>query len=116
MLVSDRDKRFTSAFWTSLHEALGASLIFGSPQHHNTTSKVERVDGVIADVLRSLADDQCNDWTDFVPLVELAINDSASLRLSASLLRSAYTPFFADRCQHTRRPLTRGADAAAGMA
>ena len=29
VLVSDRDTRFTSAFWTGLHEALGASLIFG---------------------------------------------------------------------------------------
>jgi hypothetical protein len=42
-LVSDRDTRFTSSFsvWTALHAgvALGASLIFGSPHHHNTTSK-----------------------------------------------------------------------------
>ncbi len=38
-IVSDRDTRFTSSFWTALHEALGASLIFGSPHHHNTTSK-----------------------------------------------------------------------------
>jgi len=42
-LVSDRDTRFTSAFWTALHAALGSSLIFGSPHHHNTTSKVDRV-------------------------------------------------------------------------
>ena len=40
VLVSDRDTRFTSAFWTSLHEALGSSLIFGSPHRHNKTSKV----------------------------------------------------------------------------
>ena len=53
VLVSDRDTRFTSAFWVGQHETLGASLIFGSPHHHCTTSKVERVNGVIADVLRS---------------------------------------------------------------
>ena len=55
VLVSDRDTRSTSAFWSSLRGALGASLIrvFGSPHHHNTTSKIERVDGVIADVRRS---------------------------------------------------------------
>ena len=33
VLISDRDKRFSSAFWTSLHAALGSSLIFGSPRH-----------------------------------------------------------------------------------
>ena len=99
VLVSDRDTRFTSAFWVSLHETLGASLIFGSPHHHNTTSKVERVNGVIADVLRSFAADRGDDWPDFVPLAEFAINDSASA------LGSGYTPFYADRGQHPRRPL-----------
>ena len=78
VLVSDRDTRFTSAFWTSLHEALGESLIFGSPHNHSTTCKVERVNGVIADVMRSFAGDWCDDWPDLVQLVEFAINDSAS--------------------------------------
>jgi hypothetical protein len=40
--VSDRDTRFTSAFWTALHAALGASLA-RLEHHHNTTSRVERV-------------------------------------------------------------------------
>ena len=78
VLVSDRDTRFTSAFWTGLHAALGASLVYGSPHHHNTTSKVERVNGVIADVLRSFAGERADDWPALVPLVEFAINDSAS--------------------------------------
>ena len=37
VLVSDRDTRFTSAFWAGLHAALGASLVYGSPHHHKTT-------------------------------------------------------------------------------
>ena len=78
VLVSDRDTRFTSACCTSLHEALGSSLIFGSPHHHKTTSKVERVNGVIAYVLRSFAGDRCGVWPDLVLLVEFAIDDSAS--------------------------------------
>ena len=61
VLVSDRDTRFTSAFLTGLHAALGASLIFGSLHHHNTTSKVERVNGVISDVPRSLAGERADD-------------------------------------------------------
>ena len=54
-LVSDRDTRFTSEFWTALHAALGTSLIFGSPYHHNTNSRTERVNAVIADVLGASA-------------------------------------------------------------
>ena len=100
VLVSDRDTRFTSAFWTGLHAALGSSLVFGSPHHHNTTGKVERINGVIADVLRSFANERGDDWPALVPLVEFAINDSVSP------LGSGYTPFYADRGQHPRRPLT----------
>ena len=98
-LVSDRDTRFTGAFGAGLHEALSVSPIFGSPHHHHTTSKVELVNGVIADALRSFADDRGDDWPDFTPLAEFAINDSASA------LVSGYTPFYAYRCQHPQRPL-----------
>jgi hypothetical protein len=82
-----------------LHVALGASLIFDLPYRHNTTSKVEGVNGVIADVLRSFAGERADDWPDFVPLVEFTINDSASS------LGSRYTPSYVDRDQHPRRPL-----------
>ena len=94
VLVSDRDTRVTSAFWTGLHKGLGASLIFGLPNHHNTTRKVERVNGVIADVLRSFAGERrragADDWPGpaLVPLVEFALNDSASPLGS----ESGYTP------------------------
>ncbi len=146
--VSDRDTRFTSAFWTGLHKALGSSPIFRVSSPHSHTSKVdlrpvdgltrmspenlgaqqarvkhlsrrtdhpsqainrsfslsglrvERVNGVIADVLRSVANECGDDWPEFVPLVEFAINDSASP------LGTGYTPFYADRGQHPHRPLT----------
>ena len=42
-IVSDRGCSFTAEFWTALHRAFGSTLIFGSPDHHNTSSKVERV-------------------------------------------------------------------------
>ena len=42
-----------------------------------------------ADVLRSFAGKRADDWPALVPLVEFAINDSASP------LGSAYTPFYA---------------------
>jgi hypothetical protein len=54
---------------------------------------------MIADVLRSFASERCNDWPQLVQLVEFAINNSVST------LGSGYTPFYADRCQHPRRPL-----------
>jgi len=49
------------------------------------------VNGVIADVLRSFVSERQDDWPSLIPLVEFAINDSASP------LGMGYTPFFADR-------------------
>jgi hypothetical protein len=54
---------------------------------------------MIADVLRCFASERCNDWPQLVQLVEFAINNSVST------LGSGYTPFYADRGQHPRRPL-----------
>ena len=100
MLVSDRDTRFTSALWTGPARGAGCVAHLRLPHHHNTTSKVERVNGVIADVLRSFAGERADDWLALVPLVEFAINDSASLH------GTGYTPFYADRDQQPRHPLT----------
>ena len=107
VLVSDRDTRFTSEFWTALHAALGTTLVFGSPHHHNTNAKTERVNGVIADVLRSFVSERQDDWPALLPLVEFAINDSASP------LGTGCTPFYADRGQHPRRPLSTPLDPSA---
>ena len=42
LLVSDRDSRFTRAFWTGLHAALGASLIYRSTACRIITSTPAR--------------------------------------------------------------------------
>jgi hypothetical protein len=72
VLVSDRDTRFTSTFWTRFHAALGSSMVFGSPHHNNTIGKVELINGVIAGVLLSFAIERGDDWPALVPLVEFA--------------------------------------------
>ena len=55
----------------------------------------------IAIVLRaSSVNDHHGNGPEFIPLVEFAINDSASA------LCTGYTPFFVNRGQHPRRPLS----------
>ncbi len=63
---------------------------------------MERVNSVIADagVLRVFAGDSTNDWPEFVPLAEFAINDSVSA------LGSGCTQVYANSRQHQRCPLT----------
>ncbi len=45
-------KRLFDLSAVTLHEALGATLIFNSQHHHDTASKVERVNCIIADQSR----------------------------------------------------------------
>ena len=59
------------------------------------------MNGIIADVLRTFANERADDWPELVPLVEFAINDSLSP------LGSGFTPFYADRGQHPRAPSPR---------
>ena len=41
-IVSDRDPRFTSTFWTRLQEALGTKLRLSSAYHPQTDGHTER--------------------------------------------------------------------------
>ncbi|KAE8914160.1 hypothetical protein PF003_g1314 [Phytophthora fragariae] len=54
-IVSDRDPRFTSAFWTRLFAVLGTRLLMSTAAHPETDGQTERVNRVLEDVLRSYA-------------------------------------------------------------
>ena len=51
-IISDRDSRFTSRFWTSLRSMLGTQLNLRTTYHPETDGKTERVNQVMEDMLR----------------------------------------------------------------
>jgi hypothetical protein len=51
-IISDRDSRFTSRFWTSLQSALGTKLNLSTTYHPKTDGKTERLNEVMEDMLR----------------------------------------------------------------
>ncbi|KAI5334636.1 hypothetical protein L3X38_024769 [Prunus dulcis] len=80
-ITSDRDPRFTSRFWTKLHEAFGTQLQFSTDFHPRPTFR--------------------NDWDEKLPLMEFAYNNSyqASIRMSqfdALYGKQCRTPFYWD--------------------
>ena len=50
-IVSDRDAKFTSNFWTSLFKGIGTQLNFSTAYHPETDGQTERVNQVIEDIL-----------------------------------------------------------------
>ncbi|GMF41143.1 unnamed protein product [Phytophthora fragariaefolia] len=95
-IVSDRDPRFTSAFWTALFQLLGTKLSMSTAAHPETDGQTERVNRVLEDVLRSYAT-SFSGWSKFLPLAEFALNNA----VHAS---TGVTPFFANNARHPRVP------------
>ena len=52
-IVSDRDPRFTSEFWKSLHKALKTNLSFSTAYHPQTDGQTERTNQILEDMLRA---------------------------------------------------------------
>ncbi|KAE8969139.1 hypothetical protein PR002_g27525 [Phytophthora rubi] len=95
-IVSDRDPRFTSAFWSSLFQLLGTKLSMSTAAHPETDGQTERVNRVLEDVLRSYATSFAS-WSSFLPLAEFALNN-------AEHASTGLTPFFANNARHPRVP------------
>ena len=52
-IISDRDARFTSLFWESLHRAMGTKLKFSTAYHPQTDGQTERTIQTLEDMLRA---------------------------------------------------------------
>ena len=100
VLVVDHDPKFTSTLFREFTRRIGSSLIIGSAYHKNTTAKVERVNGVLGDTLRAFANGRKDDWDVWLQYAVFAINNAAST------LGGDLSPFFIDRGQHPRLPLS----------
>lgn len=81
-IVSDRDTKFTSAFWTEVHRLLGTRLLMSTVFHPQTDGATERANRSIIQVLRSLVKPNQADWVNQLPMVEFALNSSVSASTS----------------------------------
>ncbi|GMF56475.1 unnamed protein product [Phytophthora fragariaefolia] len=95
-IVSDRDPRSTSAFWTALSQLLGTKLSMSTAAHLETDGQTERVNRVLEVVLRSYAT-SFTSWSKVLPLAEFALN-------IAEHASTGVTPFFANNARHPRVP------------
>ncbi|KAI5351062.1 hypothetical protein L3X38_003953 [Prunus dulcis] len=94
-ITSDRDPRFTSRFWTKLHEAFGTQLQFSTAFHPQTDGQSERTIQTLEDMLRACALQFRNDWDEKLPLIEFAYNNS----YQASIKMSPFHALYGKQCR-----------------
>ncbi|GBG67585.1 hypothetical protein CBR_g714 [Chara braunii] len=75
-IVSDRDTRFMSAFWTSLMQESGTKMKPSSARHPQTDGQTERAHQTAQIMLRTLICPDQKDWVDRLPDIEFAYNTS----------------------------------------
>ncbi|KAL0416543.1 UNVERIFIED_CONTAM: Transposon Tf2-12 polyprotein [Sesamum latifolium] len=93
--VSDRDPRFTSHFWGSLHKALGTKLHFSTAFHPQTDGQSERTIQTLEDMMRACVIEFRGNWDDHLPLIEFAYNNS----FHSSIGMAPYEALYGRKCR-----------------
>ena len=103
IIVSDRDPRFTSAFWSALWKLVGTKLSLSTAFHPQSDGQTERMHRTLEDMLRSYVSVRHDDWDLHLAAAEFAYNNSRQAS-------TGYSPFYLNYGFHPRTP----ADIAAG--
>jgi transposase InsO family protein len=77
-IVSDRDSKFTSKFWSETHQILGTKLLMSTPFHPQTDGATERTNRSVGQILQTSIQPNQTDWVKKLPLTEFAINSNLS--------------------------------------
>jgi transposase InsO family protein len=96
-IVSDRDVRFTSAFWKTLQSALGTKLCMSTSFHPQTDGQTERMNRALEETLRHVVSHKQDDWDLHIPMATFAINNAHNQSIDN-------TPFFLNKGFHPRMP------------
>ena len=94
-IISDRDGRFTSKFWKSVHQAMGTKLTFSTAFHPQTDGQSERTIQTLEDMLRACVMDFKGTWDKKLPLIEFSYNNS----FQASIGMAPYEALYGRRCR-----------------
>lgn len=98
--VTDRGPQFAGNFWKSLLAQLGAKAKLSTAYHPQTDGQTERTNKTVGDMLRNYCDTSQSNWDEHLPLIEFAINNSASSATQQS-------PFYLNYGYHPRTPAFR---------
>ncbi|MBW0505690.1 hypothetical protein O181_045405 [Austropuccinia psidii MF-1] len=105
IIISDRDPKFTSEFWTNLYDMLGTKFAFSTAYHPQKDGSAVRMIQTMEDILRRFCaygmeykdnEGYTHDWVTLLPAVQLAYNTSqhSTTGKSPSLVEKGWNPLF----------------------
>lgn len=97
-IVSDRDPKFTSRFWSSLMDHCGIKLRMSTSRHPQTDGSTEVMNRMIGNYLRCYCAFNQTNWDDLLTTAEFSYN-------SATVDSMTMSPFEADLGWKPRSPL-----------
>ncbi|KAD4180377.1 hypothetical protein E3N88_28968 [Mikania micrantha] len=89
-IISDRDSRFTSRFWQSLHKSLGTHLNLSTAYHPQTDGQSELTIQTLEDMLRTCVLDFGGNWDFHLPLIEFSYNNSCQSSIGCAPFEALY--------------------------
>ena len=92
-IISDRDKLFTSNFWTTFLAAIGTKKKLSTAYHPQTDGQTERVNQTMETYLRIYCNQEQNNWVSLLPMAQIAYNNKLSEATGT-------TPFLANHGRH----------------
>ena len=99
IIISDRDPRFTGAFWQCLFKLAGTKLSMSTAYHPQSDGQTERANRTLVEALRSYVSNRHDDWDCHLPLIEFAYNNT----VNAS---TGHTPFYLAHGYNPRMPIS----------
>jgi transposase InsO family protein len=89
-LVTDRNKLFTSNFWTALMQHLGVQHKMSTAYHLQTDGQTERLNQILEQYLRCYVNDRQDNWITLLLLAQIAYNQSPTTTTGTSLFFANY--------------------------
>lgn len=97
-IISDRDPRITSSFWSELWKQLGTTIRMSTAFHPQTDGQTERANRTLIEQLRCYVNYHQDDWDQYLSVLEMAHNNAISST-------TGYSPFFLNYGFHPVTPL-----------
>ena len=89
-IVSDRDPRFCSQFWTYLFARLGTRLDMSTAYHQQTDGQSERTIQTLEQYLRVFVNKDHSDWDELLDQAEFTYNSNKSVSTNLSPFEALY--------------------------